>query len=145
MAYIIIEDFRGGLDKRRMDVHAPPGSLIELKNAHITRGGEIEKRPAFVEVCDLPTETKGLVAGGGSLYTFGTALPSAITFPANTPNNLIYQQLIHPQSAELVEVLDHEFFDDKIYVVAQFSDGRVYHYYDGVRILDWFPGKPGQS
>ena len=141
MAYIIIEDFRGGLDKRRMDVHAPPGSLIELTNAHITRGGEIEKRPAFVEVCDLPTETKGLVAGGGSLYTFGTALPSAITFPTNTPNNLIYQQLIHPQSAELVEVLDHEFFDDRIYVVAQFSDGRVYHYYDGVRILDWFPGQ----
>lgn len=141
MPYIIIEDFRGGLDKRRMDVHAPPGSLIELTNAHISRGGEIEKRPAFVEVCDLPSETVGLVSGGGSLYTFGTALPSSITFPDATPNNLIYQQLLHPTNASLVEILDHEFYNDSIYVVARFSDGRVYHYFDGVRILDWFPGQ----
>lgn len=141
MPYIIIEDFRGGLDKRRMDVHAPPGSLIELTNAHITRGGEIEKRPAFVEVCDLPSQTVGLVSGGGSLYTFGTALPSAVTFPDSTPNNLIYQQLIHPDGADMVEIVDHEFYNDQIYVVARFSDGRIYHYYDGVRILDWFPGQ----
>ena len=141
MPYIIIEDFRGGLDKRRMDVHAPPGSLIELTNAHISRGGEIEKRPAFIEVCDLPNTTKGLVSGGGSLYTFGTAAASSITFPATAPNNLVYQQLIHPTGAGLVEILDHEFFNEKLYVVAKFADGRVYHYYDGTRILDWFPGQ----
>ena len=141
MAYIIIEDFRGGLDRRRMDVHAPPGSLIELTNAHITRGGEIEKRPAFVEVCDLPSETVGLVSGGGSLYTFGTAAPTSVTFPDNTPNNLIYQQLLHPSNADLVEIVDHEFYNEQIYVIARFADGRTYHYYDGVRILDWFPGQ----
>ena len=50
-----------------MDVRCLPGSLIELTNAHISRGGEIEKRPAFVEVCDLLSETVGLVSGG-SLY-----------------------------------------------------------------------------
>ena len=44
MAYVLIEDFRGGLDARRSDVTATPGTLITLKNAHITRGGEIEKR-----------------------------------------------------------------------------------------------------
>ena len=141
MPYIIIEDFRGGLDKRRMDVHAPPGSLIELTNAHITRGGEIEKRPAFIEVCDFPAGTIGLVSGGGSIYTFGTAAANTITFPATAPNNLVYQQLVHPTGENLVEVLDHEFFNDKLYVVAKFADGRVYHYYDGTRILDWFPGQ----
>lgn len=65
MAYILVEDFRGGLDRRRLDVTAPPGTLIELKNAHITRGGEIEKRPAFVSMTTLPTNTIGLAAAGG--------------------------------------------------------------------------------
>ena len=48
MPYIVVENFKGGIDGRRMDVTATPGTLTELKNAHITRGGEIEKRPAFV-------------------------------------------------------------------------------------------------
>ena len=47
MPYILVEDFRGGLDTRRMNVTATPGTLVTLENAHITRGGEIEKRPAF--------------------------------------------------------------------------------------------------
>ena len=81
MPYIIIEDFRGGLDKRRMDVHAPPGSLIELTNAHITRGGEIEKRPAFIEVCDFPAGTIGLVSGGGSILRLERLLRIRLRFP----------------------------------------------------------------
>ena len=50
MPYILVEDFRGGLDARRTNVTAPPGSLVTLTNAHITRGCELEKRPAFVEL-----------------------------------------------------------------------------------------------
>ena len=42
MPYILVEDFRNGLDTRRMNVTATPGSLVTLTNAHITRGGEIE-------------------------------------------------------------------------------------------------------
>ena len=44
MPYILVEDFRGGLDARRINVTAAPGSLVTLTNAHITRGGEIEKK-----------------------------------------------------------------------------------------------------
>ena len=60
MPYILVEDFRGGLDNRRSNVTAQPGTLVTLKNAHINRGGEIEKRPAFVKLTDLPSNSFGL-------------------------------------------------------------------------------------
>lgn len=141
MPYVLVEDFRGGLDRRRMNVTAPPGTLIELKNAHITRGGEIEKRPAFVEIVDLPSNTIGLAAAAGQIYTFGSAASSAVTFPANTPTNLTYVQLQHPSGEALTNVHSVEFYNGKLYVAAQFADGRIYHYYDGTRITDWFDGR----
>ena len=36
MPYILVEDFRNGLDARRMNVTSTPGSLVTLTNAHIT-------------------------------------------------------------------------------------------------------------
>lgn len=42
-AYILIEDFKAGLDTRRLSVSAAPGSLQVFENGHINRGGEIEK------------------------------------------------------------------------------------------------------
>ena len=41
-AYLQIEDFKGGLDGRRLEVSAPAGSLKVFQNGHINRGGEIE-------------------------------------------------------------------------------------------------------
>ena len=70
MPYVLVEDFRGGLDSRRTNVTSVPGSLVQLTNAHITRGGEIEKRRAFVKLADLPSDTLGLAAAGGQIYTF---------------------------------------------------------------------------
>ena len=47
MPYVLVEDFKGGIDTRRTVVTSVPGSCVTLTNAHITRGGEIEKRRAF--------------------------------------------------------------------------------------------------
>lgn len=141
MAYILVEDFRGGLDARRMNQTATPGSLVELKNAHITRGGEIEKRPAFVELADLPTNTIGLAAAGGQIYVFGSVAASSITFPAGTPSNINYIQLVHPSAEALTDVLSVDFYNGQLYAAAQFADGRIYHYFNGVRITDWFDGR----
>jgi len=141
MAYILVEDFRGGLDRRRINVTAPPGTLIELTNAHITRGGEIEKRPAFVALTTLPSNTIGLAAAGGQIYTFGSDAPASVTFPSDAPSNVNYVQLAHPSGEELTEVHSVTFYDGQLYVAAQFADGRIYHYYNGVRITDWFDGR----
>ena len=141
MPYVLIEDFRGGLDSRRMNQTATPGSLIELTNAHITRGGEIEKRPAFVELATLPSNTIGLAAAGGQIYVFGSDAVSSVTFAAGTPSNISYIRLQHPSGEALTDVLSSDFYNGQIYAAARFADGRIYHYYNGVRITDWFDGR----
>ena len=141
MAYVLVEDFRGGLDSRRSNVTATPGTLITLKNAHITRGGEIEKRPAFVPLATLPSNTTGLAAANGQIYVFGSDASSAVTFASGTPANVNYVRLQQPSGTALTKVLDTDFFDGQVYASAQFADGRIYHYYNGTRITDWFDGR----
>ena len=104
MPYILVEDFKGGLDTRRTNVTSVPGSLVTLKNAHLTRGGEIEKRKAFVQLATLPVDgsnnpvTKGLAAAGGQIYVFGSAASTDVTFATGTPTNINYVQLKHPEN-----------------------------------------------
>jgi hypothetical protein len=50
MPYIIVENFKGGLDTRRSILNSAPGTLTKFVNAHVNRGGEIEKRKAFVQI-----------------------------------------------------------------------------------------------
>tara|TARA_B100000214_G_scaffold5112_1_gene3827 strand:+ start:18545 stop:20977 length:2433 start_codon:yes stop_codon:yes gene_type:complete len=103
MPYILVEDFKAGLDTRRTNVTSVPGSLATLTNAHLTRGGEIEKRKAFVQLVTLPTDsdgnpaTVGLAAGGGQIYVFGSLPSSVVNFPTGTPSNVNYVQLRHPE------------------------------------------------
>ena len=131
MSYLAIEDFRAGLDTRRMPVLSVPGSLLELTNGHINRGGEIEKRLAFVPQITLPSDSFGLAAVGGTLYTFGSV--ASVTFPAGSPSNLLYQQLTAPNSAPMAKILQVSAFAGKPYAIAQFDDGAVYHFYNGTR------------
>lgn len=72
MPTIIIEDFKIGLDRRRMNETSLPGSLITCENAHITRGGEIEKNEAFVRFANLPDNTFGLKAVADGFLVFGS-------------------------------------------------------------------------
>src|SRR5690554_3937620 len=37
----------------------------------------------------------------------------------------------------MVDVLDAKPFDGKIYAIAEYDDGGVYHFYDGTRIEGW--------
>jgi len=143
MAYFLIEDFKAGLDARRMAVSSVPGSLLELTNAHITRGGEIEKRPAFVPVSSLPSDSFGLHAVGTALYTFGSA--ASVTIPPDAPANLTYQQLSHPSALNMTKILHTSTFNGLPYVIAQYDDGSVWHFYNGSRISDWEDGRARAS
>lgn len=141
MPYILVEDFRNGLDARRMNVTSNPGTLVTLTNAHITRGGEIEKRPAFVNLATLPSNTFGLAAAGGQIYVFGSDAAANVTFPSGTPANINYIQLAHPSGENMTRLLSTDFFNGQVYAAAEFADGRIYHYYNGARITDWFDGR----
>ncbi len=71
MPYFLIQDFSRGLDARKSPATLPAGSLRYLNNAHITRGGEIEKRKAFVPHITLPPGSVGLAASDNYFVVYG--------------------------------------------------------------------------
>lgn len=136
MSTIWVREFTGGLDTRRMPETTPGGSLIDLRDAHITRGGEIEKRAALVPVYELPTgATKGLSHTRTSILVFGDDETAA------TPPGVAYQQLEHPTGQLLAAVPSTDLFSGKVYAAAQYADGSVFHFYDGARVEDWYDGR----
>jgi hypothetical protein len=132
MSYLQIENFKNGLDRRRPRVAGPSGTCWTLTNAHISRGGDIERCLKFVPTFTLPTGTKGLAAVGSQLYVFGAGAR-----PAGLSGLINYQQLAPPGAGTLAQVLDYTVFRSKLYVVAQFTNGDISHYYDGARVTDW--------
>lgn len=137
MGTIWIKDFKGGLDARRMPETLQGGSAILARDGHVNRGGEFEQRPAFVEEFDLPAGlTIGLSNGQSGIYVFGDAAPPAM------PRGVTYQRLQHPDGiTPLFRILSTDLFAQKIYAVAEYTDGTIYHFYDGVRVTDWQDGR----
>src|SRR6266576_3939638 len=147
MSYIVIENFRFGLDARRSELTSKPGTLFDLVNAHITQGGEIEKRKAFTKTniissIDPAVPTKGFQEGPDGIYVFGN-----LADPGGWPTGIKYQRLeyprfhvsdtFYPASIPVIisEILYSTVFGGKIFVIAKFATGKVVCYYDGV-ILD---------
>lgn len=92
MGSLILEDFKIGLDRRRMNETSIPGSLVVCENAHITRGGEIEKAEAFSRILNLPAGTFGLKAIRNKFLVFGSADIS----PIIQTNPLVKYQRLNP-------------------------------------------------
>jgi len=134
MPYVIIEDFRAGLDRRKLPAASPQGSLQQLANAHITRGGEIEKRLALVPIYSLPPGmTFGLAGADTELFTFGSVPTPAV------PGGVAYQQLAHPDGHAMTGVPMVEFFDGKPWVLADYANGDRLYFYNGARVTDGDP------
>lgn len=133
MGTIWVKEFTGGLDVRRMPVATQGGVLIRARDGHITRGGEFEKRAAFVKLAALPLNTKNLAATSTSLLVFGSGVSPVM------PAGVLYQQLAHPvdPAIALDRVLSYDLYGGQIYAVARFVDGAIYHYYNGVLVASW--------
>lgn len=136
MAYIVLEDSRGGVDRRRPIYALKPGTLWTCINAHITNGGEIEKRKAFVKQGVFGLGTFGLAVSGDALYTFGSAPAASVT----VPSGVIYQRCQHPDGTAMTAVLDYDLFYGLIYVIARYADGMVLHFYNGQLVTEWSDG-----
>jgi hypothetical protein len=134
MPYVVIEDFKLGLDRRKSPAASTPGSLQQLSNAHINRGGEIQKRLAFVPKYQLPAGTFGFAGANGQLTVFAS---SALSLPAGVNLQVLTSA---SGSATLTGVSDAEFFNGKIFVSADFSDGTSRCFYDGAAVTDWDAG-----
>lgn len=141
MGEIWVREFTGGLDTRRMAETTSGGVLIQASDGHITRGGEFEKRAAMVAQYALPANTIGLGYTRLGLVVFGSAAT-----PVGLPVGVSYQRLQHPDGVStLIDVPSFDLYKGKIYAVGVFSDGSRQHFYDGVRVEDWFDGRARAS
>jgi len=78
--YVAFESFKWGLDARKSELTTQPGALLQLDNAHINNGGEIEQRKSFVkDPVPYPLTTFGLQDTDSGLVTFGSRPPTTPT------------------------------------------------------------------
>lgn len=141
MGTIWIKEFTGGLDTRRMQETTAGGVLTVANDGHVSRGGEFEKRAAFVTAYTLPAGTVSIAANPTSIVVFGHLANPGV------PVGVTYQRLIHPtvSSTALDRVLSWSLNAGKIYASAQFVDGVIAHYYDGANVTDWSDGRARAS
>lgn len=130
MPYVLIDSFRFGVDRRRPRYAAVPGTLYAGRNVHLSRGGDIERAKKFVSQFSLPAGTFGLGQINGQLWVFGS-----LDLSASMPSGIQYQRL-QLGSANMTQILSSRTFDNKHYVVAEFDDGNIGHFYNGARITD---------
>lgn len=128
MPYFVVQDFKGGLNVNRLAVTGAPGTLRRLHNAHVTRGGEIEKRKAFVQYRDLPPGTYGMAVLAGVPYVFGTTANPGVPAP------ITYQRLVPPGGESIRRILMAQPFSGKLHVIVEWTDGSVAQYYDGAQV-----------
>jgi hypothetical protein len=140
MSYVVVDNFSAGLDTRRHPLTAKAGTLQKLDNAHVSRGGEIEKRKAFVSFADLSgigMTTYGMEATSTSIVVFGSDYqPSYPPLPAG----VTYQRLDHPDGLSMTGVVYSTLYGGKTFVVAKYSDGSTYPFFDGAIIPDFVNG-----
>jgi hypothetical protein len=114
--------------------------LWVLRNAYITTGKVIRKRPCLTKIATLESGTVGLKSAGGKLNTFYGGTGTAITHanPLFLPN-----RVIHPSSTALAATKAHygETFNGFLYCAIEYSDGSIKHHYldDGAPLTFWTP------
>lgn len=136
MPYVQVQDVRQGMDrKRKQRVVGELGTAWTIKNGHLTRGGDIERRKKFVKQSgSFPSTTAGLYAINETLYTTGYDAAQA----GNVPPGITHMLTQHPTPATPIrKSLDGEGFDGMLYSIIEFTDGNIYHYYGANRVVDW--------
>lgn len=142
MGYTVLKNFERGIDARRLLDCTEVGALVDARDCHITRGGEIEKRAAFVVVGTLPATTMGFFATDGPhFHTWGE-----VSTPAGLPASAIYHQITDFDPSvpgyvpkPLVAIMSVDLFLGKLYVVAQYEGGKFIHWWDDDPVTTYIP------
>lgn len=141
MGTIWVREFTGGLDTRRLPETSSGAVLVKATDGHVSRGGEFEKRAAFVPTYGLPSGTTvGMAYDKSGVYVFSHLHPD---FVGSLPKGVSLQRLQHPTSSSiaLARILSFDNYAGKIYAVAEFADGGRYHFYDGTLVEDFRDGR----
>ena len=132
MAYYTVDRFLAGLDLRRSALTAPAESLRKIVNAHITPGGEIEKRSPFRFVTKMPPWVVGLGALDNDVYAFQHAGPErAFRFPDGKGTMFLKTHPSPSGAAYTPPMLDFEAFDGRPFVTLFDDTAGTTRWYDG--------------
>ena len=132
MAYVEIGDFRAGMNRQRQRTSGAAGTLWVGKNVVLSRGGDVERVKKFVSVYTLPAGTFGLQSIGSQLFVYGSA-----DLAASTPAGVNYLRLTAPGSPVMTRVLWSGAFDGASYVIAEFDNGDIHHFFGATRVSAW--------
>lgn len=116
---------KGGINRLKVKGGASAQQLYDLTNAYLTQAGTVVPREGTIRSATLNSNTVGLSAFDGIFNVFSTALQSV---PAGYVDNL----LIPPPAsaaATLSKILFAKLFLGFPYVVALYSDGKIYHFW----------------
>lgn len=122
---------KGGINRLRTKGGARADSLYDLLNGYLTEDGTAHVRPGTLRVAVLDEATKGLTYFDGSRHTFASesvAVPDGYTLhvlfhPDFDPDE------VDPTQFELSRIHFAEPFLGFLYVVAEFNDGQIFHYW----------------
>lgn len=148
MPSITFKDFQGGLDLRQGSTVADANRLRVLKNAYVTTGKSIKKRPALKLEADFgtaatPQEQKhGLFAINGKLVTFHCEPSGNI---ANFPDSRFYSYRVqNPTGLYLISKIETAFsfagettagYELKSFPFVHISWGATYGAYDPANVF----------
>lgn len=123
---------RGGIDRLRVKGGATADRLYDLQNGYITNAGSISPREGTIRAATLDSSTVGLAAADGQFNIFSSAYSTA-----SLPSGYVLNVLSNPNntSASPTKIWFAKPFMGFPYVVAQFSDSSIFHYWlqnDGV-------------
>ena len=116
----------GGIDRQRIKGGASAANLYDLTNAFISNAGTIVPRDGTLRYATLATTNVGLAAANGSFYVFSSQYSTA-SLPAGF--QLVVLQDPTNSTAAVSKIWFAKPFLGFEYVVAQFSDGLVFHYW----------------
>lgn len=139
MPAITYQDFSGGLDRRLPVTVQEASRLWTLRNAYITLGKRIAKRPGLRQVSGSLAGTDGLKAANGGLLVFATVGDTVGSMPAGVSVVYLNDPLAGSGGSAVVRIHYAEMFNGYLYVVAEHfryvapTETRVFqhHYIDG--------------
>ena len=124
MRQVALTTSKGGITRLRSKGAALQDSLYDLENGYITAARTIKQRAGTKRIYELPAGTIGIVSFNGVLHTF------AADTVAGMPEDVELVVLRSPDGDfALTKIHFAEPFLGFLYVVAEFSDGGVYHFW----------------
>lgn len=126
-------DFSGGLDRRLSRNSQDANKLWTLRNAYVTNGKRLKKRPGLQLLASGLTGSFGLKSVDGALNVFcdtgASFTPPVVTGLTINRQNLDIPATGNGSGSTLDRIYYADLFQNFLYVVARYANGQTRHHY----------------